>query len=339
MPGLIDAHVHMCLNPEIRDPLEQESNPEQLLADMSARATAMVQAGITTARDLGGGQHVELQLREQIGAGSTPGPRLICAGQPITSVNGHCHFWGGEAADLDAVHGVIDRQLDMKVDLIKIMATGGSITAGSNPADAQFDANVVQAVVDRATAAGLGVAAHCHGTSGISHAACAGVRTIEHCSWVGAEGWGRNLDEAVVNTIVENDVWVSPTINAGWARHMGKGAYETMIQGNYDVMRKAGVRLIASTDAGIPNVFHPDLSKALPVFAHFAGLTPGQVLTAATMDCAEAIGLGEITGRVGIGYAADLLLLDRSPLDDLTGTQQPVEVYARGQSQLQSEYA
>ena len=66
---------------------------------MRQRAHDMVRAGITTARDLGGGQWLELALRDEIAAGTQPGPRLICAGQPVTSPQGHCHFWGGEAED------------------------------------------------------------------------------------------------------------------------------------------------------------------------------------------------------------------------------------------------
>jgi len=339
MPGLIDAHVHMCLDPETRDPLAQITDKAPLLEGMSLRAEKMVKAGITTARDLGGGHHVELTLRDQIAAGEKKGPRLVCAGQPITSVMGHCHFWNGEAADQGEVMEVLERQLACGVDLIKVMATGGSITAGSNPGDAQFDADVIEAIVDRAREADRYVAAHCHGTTGISHAASAGVRTIEHCSWVGATGWGRDRDDTVIDTIVKNDVWVSPTINAGWQRHVGKGAYEEMIQSNYKAMKDAGVRLIASTDAGIPNVFHADLAKALPVFAHFAGLSNEAVLTAATRDCADAIGVGEVTGSVQAGYSADLLLLDSAPTLDLQCLQTPVEVFARGIPQLGSEIA
>ena len=90
IPGLIDAHIHLCLNPEIRDPNEQtRPGREQLISEMRQRAEAMLRAGITTARDLGGGEYLELQIRDEIARGEVSGPRLICAGQPITSVGGH----------------------------------------------------------------------------------------------------------------------------------------------------------------------------------------------------------------------------------------------------------
>lgn len=330
IPGLIDAHVHMCLDPEIRSPGDQELEKEAAMKSMARRASQMLAAGITTARDLGGGNWYELELRDLIHKGDLPGPRLLCAGQPITSTKGHCHFWGGEAADAEDILEVIERQLDHGVDLIKVMATGGAMTTGSDPSLAQFDLETLKTIVEQATKHRRCVAAHCHGTQGIDFAAKAGVTTIEHCSWVGKEGWGRQFDEAVAEAIAQNDVWVSPTINAGWKRHIGRGDYEKMIMGNYEKLKKAGVKLIASTDAGIPNVFHHHLPKALPVFAHFAGLSPLEVLKSATSDCATAIGLGEVAGRISEGYSADFVLYENNPLENLQELEKPVSVYAKG---------
>ncbi len=332
IPGLIDAHIHLCLDPDQKDPMEQEKpGREALLEQMSARAFQMLLAGITTARDLGGGQWLELEIRDRINQGKIQGPRLVCSGQPITSVKGHCHFWGGEAAGDEEILQVLQRQLEHNVDLIKVMATGGNITKGSRPVDAQFDEAAITRIVDAAQKAGLHTAAHCHGTDGIRNAANAGVTTIEHCSWVGEEGWGKAFDLDVLNTMIEKNVWVSPTINSGWKRFIGNDSFESMIQGNYDRMKEGGVKLIASTDAGIPNVRHHHLPQALPVFAHFARLTPIQVLRSATSDCATAIGLGDITGTIKEGYAADFLLFDGDPTEDLALLTSPIEIYKLGE--------
>ena len=227
---------------------------------------------------------------------------------------------------------VIRRQLEHDVDLIKVMATGGNLTKGSRPADAQFDVETLTAIVNEAGAHDKHVAAHCHGTSGIANAARAGVRTIEHCSWVGDAGWARNYDPDVSAEIARAGILVSPTINLGWKRRIGNADYEKVIQGNYQRMREAGVKLIASTDAGIPNVFHHHLPLALPVFSHFAGLSNLEVLRAATSSCAEAIGLGGVTGRIAAGYSADLLFTEHSPLAELAALETPVDVMARGRS-------
>ncbi len=331
VPGLIDAHIHLCLDPA--NPLPKHAlSAEQQLAAMEGRARDMLRAGITTARDLGGGEWLELAVRGRIRDGILNGPRLVCAGQPITSVRGHCHFWGGEADDARTALAVLERQVQHDVDLIKVMATGGRLTAGSEPSAAQFPTEVLREIVDEARRRGLDVAAHCHGTDGVRNAALAGVTTIEHCSWAGADGWGRAYDEQVVAAIVSRGIWVSPTVNAGWQRHIGSGEYEQTLCGNLKRMRGAGVKLIASTDAGIPNVYHHDLPRALTVFAHFAAMTPVEVLRSATSDAAKAIGLGSVTGQIRSGYAADLLLLDGDPLTDLTSLQSPVQVFARGRA-------
>ena len=332
IPGLIDAHVHMVLDPDVRDPLAQSRGDAQTqLAAMAQRTAAMVRAGITTARDLGGGEWLELTLRDRIARGETPGPRLLCAGQPITSPGGHCHFWGGEAAALADVAAVIARQHDHGVDLIKVMATGGTMTKGSTPRMAQFDQDTLAAIVADARQRGYPVAAHCHGTAGIRNAVHAGVNTIEHCSWVGEAGWGAEYDPELAAEMAAHGIWVSPTVNAGWKRHQGSGSeHEGRLLRNFAAMRAAGVRLAASTDAGIPNVRHEDLGKALPVFAHFAGLANVDVLKTATSGCAQAIGVGRLTGTLAAGFSADLLFVDGDPLSDLACLATPAGVLARG---------
>ena len=331
IPGLIDAHVHLCLNPEIKSAADQgKESAAEIRRLMAERCAAMVRAGITTARDLGGGEWVEFEVRDRINAGELVGPRLLCSGQPITSIKGHCHFWGGEAAGLEDVMTVLARQVDKGADLIKVMATGGNLTVGSNPAMAQFSEEILTDIVAEARRRGLHVAAHCHGTPGIRAATAAAVTTIEHCSWVSEAGWGMDYDAETAAQIAARGIWVSPTINAGWKRNIGRADFEVRVKENYRRMRAAGVGLIASTDAGIPNVWHHHLPQALPVFSHFAQLSPVETLRAATSDCAKAIGLGAVTGRIAAGFAADLLFVQGDPLADLDVLTRPALVVTRG---------
>lgn len=329
IPGLIDAHVHMVLDPELMSVADQLAQDDDTLrAKMTVRAEAMVRAGITTARDLGGGNWLELELRDRINAGEISGPRLLCAGQPVTSVGGHCHFWGGEAPDVDAARAIIRRQHAHGVDLIKLMATGGMQTPGSQPKDAQFDPAETKAIVAAANALGLHVAAHCHGTPGIENATHAGVRTIEHCSWIGESGAREPYDPAVAAEIARRGVWISPTVNAGWARF---GAdFAARVTDNMRGMKAAGCQLIASTDAGIPRVRHEDLAKALPVFARLAELSPLETLKSATSACADALELGHVTGSLHAGMTADLVLVEGDPLNDLRVLERPALVICRG---------
>lgn len=329
-PGLIDAHVHMELDPSNRKP--PAFTDPAVYPGMLTRAQEMVRAGITTARDLGGGAWLEMRLRDEIKADQAIGPRLLCAGQPITTPNGHCHFWGGHAETAEEALEVLERQVAHQADLIKVMATGGQMTPGSQPKDSQYPESTLRSIVQQASKHSLSVAAHCHGTEGIRNAANAGVLTIEHCSWVGPDGWGANYDPEAASTIASNRLWVSPTINRGWRRYLKaeNPAPLARVRANFAAMLDAGVRFIASTDAGIPGVFHHHLPQALDVFAQVTQFSAEHVLQSATSNAADALGLATETGRIAAGFSADLLLLDGDPLKDLGVLTRPTAIWARG---------
>jgi len=336
LPGLIDAHIHISLDPTVSDPLQQERlAPLERMQAMQARALAMIRAGITTARDLGGGAGLELELRDRIARGDCPGPRLLCAGQPLTSPGGHCHFWGGEAAGLQEIHAVVDRQIERGSNWIKVMATGGVFTKGTKPWKPQFSQAELSAIVVRAREQGREVAAHCHGTRGIANAVEAGVRTIEHCSFAGETGFGTDFDPAVVARIVSQRAWVSPTVNLGWARRIEKDGEPTeffrRMSRTLGELRSAGARFVASTDAGIPGVAHDRLAKGLAAFQRYSGLTPVEVLRTATSGAAEALGIAAETGSLRPGLSADLMVVAGDPLRDLSLLEKPSLVIARGQ--------
>lgn len=330
IPGLIDAHVHLELNPD-NHKAPESTRPEEL-PRMVQTAAAMVRAGITTARDLGGGAWLELGIRDRIAAGEIIGPRLLCSGQPITCPRGHCHFWGGEAGSATEALSVLARQVSQGVDLIKVMATGGRMTNGSDPLAAQFDLQTLSQITAAAGAHGLPVAAHCHGTAGIEIAARAGVATIEHCSWAGPEGWASDFQEPVAKMIVERGVWVSPTVNRGWQRMLDsrEGRVLGRVRAAYRSMLALGIPFVASTDAGIPGVFHHHLPLALKVFAEIAELSPAAALQTATASAARALGVHRATGRLEAGLAADILVVDGNPLEDLAALARPVGVWANG---------
>ncbi len=333
IPGLMDAHVHMTLDPSVLSAEEQVAiSPERLRKEMPSRAERMVRAGITTARDLGGGQWLELELRDRINRGEIPGPRLLCAGQPVTSVKGHCWFWGGEAANAEDAIEVIRRQYSRNVDLIKIMATGGKLTSNSNPGTAQFTEEELREMISEANKLGYSTAAHCHGTSGITNASHAGITTIEHCSWMNENNErGAFFDEETARYMGKNEVFVSPTIYDKWSKfRKHPDDFISMIQNQFTRMRDLGVRLIASTDAGIPRVYHHDLPKALIEFAYFAVMTPVETLRTATTECAAALGISHKVGSISVGKVADLVFYDGNPLNDLSVLQSPVRVLARG---------
>lgn len=332
LPGLIDAHVHMVLDPAIGDAKKQLAQSDrQIRKKMPERASAMVKAGITTARDLGGGNWLELELRDRIYSGQIAGPRLLCAGRPITSVEGHCYFWGGEVETVQQAHKLIDENQAKGVDLIKIMATGGMFTAKSHPGRAQFCQQELTEIIDYAHQKNFHVAAHCHGTEGIENAVNAGVDTVEHCSWMDHQGKRGEYRHDVVLEMVQRKTAVSPTVNANWSRFAKfSSSHLGTVRHQFREMKAAGIEFIASTDAGIPNVYHHDLPRALSVFAQYADMEPYEVLQSATSRAARTLNIHGVTGSVEIGKAADLLFVEGDPLRDLTVLTNPVRVFTRG---------
>ena len=330
IPGLIDAHVHLELNPD--DHKSPDKPHRNLPSLMEERAKKMVLAGITTARDLGGGTWQEFSLRDSINTGIKLGPRLLCSGQPITCPGGHCHFWGGEASNINEAKQVLKRQVERNADLIKIMATGGRLTKGSSPTNPQFSLELISEIVHIAHAELLPVAAHCHGTEGIYRAASAGVDTIEHCSWVGEAGWASDFQLDVAKLIKEKNCRVSPTVNKGWSRMLEESRKTTLtnLRTAFKEMRRLEIPIIASTDAGIPGVYHEDLPDALAVFAQIAELSLEQALRSATSISAKALGIATSTGSLETGKSADLLIVDGDPLQDLSAIKSIFKVYASG---------
>jgi imidazolonepropionase-like amidohydrolase len=327
--------VHLTLDPHGPSAAEQAAFPaEKLEPELERRARAMLAAGITSARDLGGARFLELELAARIERGELAGPRLLCAGQPITCPGGHTHFFGGEARGADAVRSAVRRQLGHGAHWIKVMATGGVLTPGTSIEAAQFEVAELRELVDEARAAGRRVAAHCHGTEGMRRAAAAGVSSIEHASFAGPEGFGSDLDLELVDQIARLEICVAPTVNSGWRRLLAgegrRGALGERMARCLRSLRAAGVRLIASTDAGIPRVEHHRLPEALPVLAELAELSSVEALRAATSEAARALGLEALTGALRPGLAADLLVVAGDPTRDLSALQRPLLVMARG---------
>ncbi|MFJ1746386.1 amidohydrolase family protein [Streptomyces sp. NPDC088116] len=331
MPGLIDAHVHLAFDGGT-DPraVFQGSSNETLLQDMRRRAEQLLLSGVTTARDLGDRDGFALRVAAEIADGRTPGPRIVSAGTPATPPGGHCYFLGGEVSGADEVRGLVRRNIAAGATVIKVMATGGGLTKdGPRSWQSQFSPEELEALVSEAHQAGVPVAAHAHGADGIEASVTAGVDTIEHCTWMTADGFDLRPD--VLARIVEQGIFVSPTVSPHWqmaARFFGEERTEALFDGVRQMV-KAGAKLVAGTDAGVGRAGFDGLTSALGFYAHL-GLPNSRVIDMATIDAADALGLGAVTGRIAPGFRADLLLVDGDPLADL-GTLEAVRaVFAAG---------
>lgn len=328
LPGLVDAHTHLCWDPD-GDPEDLAREPRDALVERARRhAAAALSAGITTLRDLGDRDFVTLTLREDYTRGAEAGPELLVSGPPLTRRGGHCWYLGGEAEDTGALVDAVRERAARGVDWVKIMATGGFMTAGTDPWRPQYSADELAAVVDAAHRAGLPVTAHAHATAGIAAAVAAGVDGIEHCTFLTEAGVAAS--PAVVEEIVARGVWCGITI--GRVLPETPEEIRALMEGVRRSIRRlvdAGAHVAFSTDAGIePAKRHDVLPDDLADLSRH-GFTGTEVLAGATSAAAASCGLGHRKGRIATGYDADLIAVPAAVRHDLAALRD-VEAVWRG---------
>jgi imidazolonepropionase-like amidohydrolase len=333
LPGLIDAHVHLGFDASLAPVAQMLTDDDaSLLLRMRLNARRALVAGITTVRDLGDRNYLALRLRDWFASGAEPGPHLVAAGPPITITGGHCHFMGGEVDGEVEVRRAVRMHVKQGVDVVKIMATGGNLTPGTNPGQAQFTVAELRAAVDEAHRLGRGLTAHAHGLPGIAAAAEAGVDCIEHCSFRG--GGERTPDAAVIDQLAARDIAVSPTVGAlpsTAAPDSPAARLAVSFRPILAEMHRRGIRLIASTDAGIsPARPHDGLPGAVDYLATDI-MRPVDALRSATSVSAQACGLGGRKGVIRTGADADLLAVAGDPTRDPTALRAVRAVYRAGQ--------
>jgi imidazolonepropionase-like amidohydrolase len=333
LPGLIDCHVHLAFDGR-PDPAATLAglDDDSLLRDMATRARQLLDCGVTTVRDLGDRRGLVLRLRDAIAAGHRPGPRILAAGAPLTVPGGHCWFLGGEVEGESALREMVRDHAERGADLIKVMATGGHLTpSGPSMMESQFTAAELRTIVTEAHGLGLPVAAHAHGTAGITDAVGAGVDTVEHCTWLGPNGF--DVPPATVAALVAGGIHVCPAISRNWRdfdQRFGAEIASALLT-RVRWLDEQGVRLVAGTDAGIPGATVEDYVDALHVFRH-VGFARDRIVEMATADAAEALGLAGTTGRLGPGLRADVLVVDGDPLTDLDALRRVRLVLAGGRA-------
>lgn len=324
LPGLIDAHVHLAFGGATHSPLAVQATTRLKVADTICTGLAeLVGAGVTTVRDLGAPRYTDLDTLAQVHAG----PRVLAATIPLTVPGGHCHGLGGAVDTLDEIRDLVAANAAHGADWIKIMVTGGFTTGGrSSPYDPQFTDTQVRAAVDAAHEHRLPVAAHAHGTAGIRQAITAGVDSIEHCTWMTADGF--DLDRGLVREIVDREILVCPTIN-----HLARSATGRLPwpvrRDHLQIMLDAGVRLVPGSDSGIPHTPPGHYPHSLPAYTDL-GLTPAEVIGLATRHAADALGIGHLTGTLAAGHSADLVAVPGDPTRDLDLLTTPILTVAAG---------
>jgi imidazolonepropionase-like amidohydrolase len=334
MPGFLDLHVHLSSSGmRGRDLRFRESEGYfSLIGARSARATLM--AGFTTVRDLGSEGSAIYALRDAARDGIVAAPKIIVSGDPISPTNGHAdnHNLREEVMRAMPRRGVCDGADDCRrvvreairrgADVIKVMATGGTLDESNAGTGQQFTDEELKAIVDTAHAFGRKVTAHAHAKAGIDACVRAGIDSIEHGMWA---------DDKTLREMKANGTWLVPTVatitfvgdtpekvKAGPLKDLPPVSMEKVLKLGTQPRKLArlaheiGTKIALGTDA--PLVPHGQNATELVDYVN-AGMTPMQALMTGTVNAADAAGVDG--GRLEPGKAADIVALSRSPLADI----------------------
>ncbi len=333
LPGLVDTHVHLVADSQ-QDALDRvagftEEEIDEVVTDGLRRSLA---AGVTTVRDLGDRLFNVVGRRDR--QRRTPGlvePTIVASGPPLTSPGGHCHYMGGEIPDRATLDAAIRARADRGVDVVKVMASGGMNTAGTDITGTQFSVEDLQFLVDRAHAAGLPVSAHAQSLASVEAALAAQVDAIEHCSCLTERGPMVSddlIERLAASRIVVGGVFgVRPVISLdqapvnvrAFAERTG-ATIESMVARRREIMNRmyrGGVRFVTGADSGLADWrAHGQLYTSVEQFMA-AGADLATALAASTSLAAEACGVGDRKGRLRAGYDADILVVDGDLTDDV----------------------
>jgi imidazolonepropionase-like amidohydrolase len=328
LPGLIDCHVHLTLPTDAGDPAASANRTDAAITLYAAGAAARtLLAGITTVRDVGGWNYVEMAVRDAVVAGSIPGPRMFLAGRLLSITTSTVEYYPGmyELADgADAVRAAARRQLAKGADLIKVMATGAMLSSETEDSRAiQFTLEELRAAVEIAHDNHKHVAAHCHALRGIENAVEAGVDSIEHCTFA---------DDAVLRKMAAAGTSLVPTLCAGELLFRDPAAVASMPphlltrmaefnELHLAAIRRAhelGVTIAMGTDAGTPGNHHGLNAEECVVLAQQAGMSPQDSIRSATVNAARLLRQADHLGALDERKHADIIGVRENPLDDIT---------------------
>lgn len=342
MPGLIDMHVHLTSTPVYGGYNYLQFSDAFWTAVGVANAKKTLEAGFTTVRNVGSEFYGDVGLREAIDEGHIPGPRIVTAAYSFGATGGHCDstFFPPSmdekspyvADSADEARRNVRTLRKYGAQVIKICATGGVFSRGSEPGAQQMSLDEIKAVTEAAHMAGMKVAAHAHGAPGIKAAILGDVDTIEHASLVDDEG---------IRLAREHGAYFSMDIyNTEYTQSEGRknGVLEDNLRKDRDIAEiqrenfrkalKAGVKMVYGTDAGVYP--HGDNGKQFAVMVRY-GATPLQAIQAATVTAAEALGQEGQVGVVARGAWGDLIGVVGDPLSDVALLEAPVFVMKGGE--------
>jgi imidazolonepropionase-like amidohydrolase len=340
LPGLIEMHTHLGGDGE-NGALDRifGYTDDELEAVIERSLRAQLSAGVTTVRDLGDRRWSVLDWRDRLAAGAVPFPcpNIVAAGPPITTPGGHCWYMGGESDGSAELRAAVKQRVERRADVVKVMASGGVLTPGTNVMQCQFSASDLRLVVEEAHAAGLPVTAHAHGVPAVMQAIDAGVDGIEHCSCMTDRGI--ELSDALVQSLAASQIAVCPTLGRKGEPALTPAIKELMERTGMTWesrlelvgrMYREGVRIVSGADSGIAEAKpHGVVTGAIGDLVE-GGVPISRALATGTSLAAEACGFADKKGSLRRGYDADLLVVDGDLGSDIGALEDVRAVMVRG---------
>ena len=354
LPGLMDSHTHLMYGtadrmqgPKSYDHVNDEDGDGlMLLRSVRNAYLHLFKAGVTTMRDLGARNRITFDLKEGASADLFRGfPTLQVCGRTITMTGGHFHFCNEEADGEEECRKAVRRLIKEGADFIKVMGSGGGTYITDNRR-ASFTVEELRAIADETHRHGKICTIHAIPTESIANAVEAEFDCIEHYEFIELNDT-RKFDKRLGEKMIENDIWLSPTIQTGY-RNMERlqrlqeqrdltpaeaenlRYFEWKQEGQLYVTGKLyemGARkFLMGTDAIAE---FGDYAIGLELMAE-AGLPNREVLLSATRYCAEAFGLLDEIGTLEPGKKADITIVAGDPLDDIRALQEVVQVVKNG---------
>lgn len=349
MPGLINMHVHLAGNGK---PQKKQRDNEKLVKTLMGTALSRAVAykvvsdfartellsGVTTIRTVGGLGDFDTRLRDEIAAGKRVGPRILAANEGISVPGGHMAGSVAVAAhSIDEALKQLEHAGNEKVDLVKLMITGGVLDAKEKgvPGELKMKPEMVKAVCDRAHAAGYKVAAHVESPEGVKVALANGVDSIEH---------GAKPDDEMIRLFKEKNAFLCTTISpavpyALFDRSLTNATEVEQYNGNivFDGIVECAkaalandIPVVLGNDVGCPWITQYDFWRELCYFHKYTGVSNAFALYTATKRSAELASIGDITGSIEKGKCADMIVTKDNPLDRLEALRHVDMVIARG---------
>ena len=327
MPGMTETHAHLSFADA--SPFAIGETPvEQATIAAVRNARLMLTSGFTSAISFGSTYRIDVALRDAINAGQLPGPRLLAAGRDLGATASNIDSGGGLSQIADGpwqLRKAVREQRKARVDVVKIFIDGENINPIHPPGELGFCDEEVDAVVDEAHRRKMRVACHARSAAAVKQAVRAGVDYIGHANYLDAEAvdlLAEKRDRLFVGPAIAWEVqYVNHCESLGISKDTVRAqGYEAEIDATVTTvakLREAGVRLVVGGDYGISIAPHGTYAKDLEYFVNLFGMSPAEALICATRNGGLAMDPSGRLGTLQPGTAADLVIVDGDPLQDI----------------------